>query len=736
MSTGISKGLSQSVADLPPQKHSAFSSYFDTRKQNDGRNVTPSEILGKNKKRSTDKPKKSASHFIPNKPPPQLPQTSKDDTQEKRASPAIPSKSWRTTLQRQQELIKKQREIIKQQEQAIEHYKQALERVAAQSYQEYTKCANCAALTRNWKTKVSSPGSLQAIRERYRGADEQTDENNSPVNSSSVPEHKAPTNADQSLNGVDVPKSKATEDDVDIRKAQCGNLPKAAATPEKKAKEEKKVVAPPLPRRAKGTSKIPSVMLPGAHVYTLNPMAKAKWAGIFANLDKNQPLKIQLGKSIRIITKILRANYQKRLQHRLKIVNEILATEKNYLSGLTVITTVFLKPLQENASDLGISPDDITKLFSKLELIREYHVVFYSRLQQRLALQSSYVKLGISDLFLKESDFLLVYTIYINNYETALSTLAQLRRLNDKAKKFLIQCEHDPRCNMQDLESLLIQPIQRIPRYVMFLGDLLKHSSKGSRFYKRLKEALDLMRERTDWINEKKRQAEQQSNMARLAKRFVYSGAPAKKRRRYTALVEACGLDAAEQVDKISQTRRSKRRKLRKGVLIQRKNENNFKKMQEKPRGVLLYDDILILCKVPDHIEAAVPKSPRSAERRAKSKAQREDQKQSKDEKERKWFDDEWNKFLDGDKSEISILHVLALGVGKLQVFVMQDSIHTDKFKLIISHNEDRLKFILRNSAERDDWLSDLRYITNFYDRRNRRNNSTWLLNLYLHRSE
>ena len=44
--------------------------------------------------------------------------------------------------------------------------------------------------------------------------------------------------------------------------------------------------------------------------------------------------------------------------------------------------------------------------------------------------------------------------------------------------KLLVTAKHDPRANQLDLASLLIMPIQRVPRYSLLLRDLSKHTWK------------------------------------------------------------------------------------------------------------------------------------------------------------------------------------------------------------------------------------------------------------------
>jgi hypothetical protein len=50
-----------------------------------------------------------------------------------------------------------------------------------------------------------------------------------------------------------------------------------------------------------------------------------------------------------------------------------------------------------------------------------------------------------------------------------MQTLHQLQAENPQFAQFLHRCEEKPECSYQDLHSLLIQPIQRIPRYEMLL---------------------------------------------------------------------------------------------------------------------------------------------------------------------------------------------------------------------------------------------------------------------------
>ena len=67
-----------------------------------------------------------------------------------------------------------------------------------------------------------------------------------------------------------------------------------------------------------------------------------------------------------------------------------------------------------------------------------------------------------------------------------------------------------------DLTSYLIAPVQRIPRYVMLLEDLLKYTPQEHEDAEDLRAAVDKMREVADYVNEKKREAENLNKVLRV----------------------------------------------------------------------------------------------------------------------------------------------------------------------------------------------------------------------------
>ncbi|KAL7722684.1 Rho/RAC guanine nucleotide exchange factor [Entamoeba marina] len=97
--------------------------------------------------------------------------------------------------------------------------------------------------------------------------------------------------------------------------------------------------------------------------------------------------------------------------------------------------------------------------------------------------------------------FLSVYKLFIGNNEVCLSAMASIEK-NPVVVTFLEQCRmriEGP--SKQPLRSLMIMPVQRIPRYVMLLKDLLKNTEESHPDHQNIKDALVKMEELANAVN-------------------------------------------------------------------------------------------------------------------------------------------------------------------------------------------------------------------------------------------
>eukprot|EP00466_Bigelowiella_natans_P011326 jgi/Bigna1/72157/fgenesh1_pg.18_\ len=106
---------------------------------------------------------------------------------------------------------------------------------------------------------------------------------------------------------------------------------------------------------------------------------------------------------------------------------------------------------------------------------------------------------NVNQVFNKMAQFFKMYTPYIQNHNNATEQLKSLTKARRSFRNAKEKCEKEAGV---PLASLLILPIQRIPRYELLLGGLIKstHPSDGS--YQDLHRALDLIKSVAVHINQ------------------------------------------------------------------------------------------------------------------------------------------------------------------------------------------------------------------------------------------
>eukprot|EP01117_Protostelium_nocturnum_P008257 TRINITY_DN2949_c0_g1_i2.p1 TRINITY_DN2949_c0_g1~~TRINITY_DN2949_c0_g1_i2.p1 ORF type:complete len:564 (+),score=206.30 TRINITY_DN2949_c0_g1_i2:98-1789(+) len=156
----------------------------------------------------------------------------------------------------------------------------------------------------------------------------------------------------------------------------------------------------------------------------------------------------------------------------------------------------------------GLTREDVKRIFSQIEVIANYNQSIGIEVEKRVNAWEWQQRLG--DIFLGLLDFLKTYVAYVNNYNESLETIDKLKTTLPAFAEWLAIAERNPQCSSLNLSGFLIMPIQRIPRYVMLLEDLLKNTPENPMHRDRaeLSEALMKMKDVAKMINDKKREAE------------------------------------------------------------------------------------------------------------------------------------------------------------------------------------------------------------------------------------
>ena len=152
---------------------------------------------------------------------------------------------------------------------------------------------------------------------------------------------------------------------------------------------------------------------------------------------------------------------------------ETLTTEQSYLNSLKTLIRDLLEPVKRAKVLTG---DEYTSLFSNVESIASHHMRFESLLKERLARwEDSSV---VSDLFLTHTGFFMEYGPYLQNYNKATVAMHYMRKKHPKFDQMIKAFEEElMKSTMQTVDSFLIMPVQRLPRYRLLLSDMRKYTA-------------------------------------------------------------------------------------------------------------------------------------------------------------------------------------------------------------------------------------------------------------------
>lgn len=182
-------------------------------------------------------------------------------------------------------------------------------------------------------------------------------------------------------------------------------------------------------------------------------------------------------------------DFDRRNQLRRKAIEEILTSERSYIAQLDKLVNFFVTPLKQlNLIDM----QDQSRLFGQLELIHNINSELLSRLEADLD--------DVANAFLKLAPFFKIYSVYAFDYRNSMILLQNLTMKNAPFRSFLEMAESRPEVQ-QKLNSLLITPIQRVPRYRLLLQQVLLYTSPSESDYKIIQESIKQIESAINHIN-------------------------------------------------------------------------------------------------------------------------------------------------------------------------------------------------------------------------------------------
>ncbi|KAH3756683.1 RhoGEF domain [Pelomyxa schiedti] len=197
--------------------------------------------------------------------------------------------------------------------------------------------------------------------------------------------------------------------------------------------------------------------------------------------------------------------------YRRNVIQELLATEQSYVKNLQTVLEDYINPLKV-ANPPILTEAEILQVFSNWSKIYETNVSFYELLTTEFAEMNHLSKKVASVFSSPQMAAMKSYLPYILNYDTSLAKISQLTASNEL---FSAHCKQAVAKTGTSLGGFLIQPVQRLPRYLLLLQDYTRKRAK-SKYIEQLKEAQKIVLELTTGLNETKRHIEHLERLSQL----------------------------------------------------------------------------------------------------------------------------------------------------------------------------------------------------------------------------
>lgn len=211
--------------------------------------------------------------------------------------------------------------------------------------------------------------------------------------------------------------------------------------------------------------------------------------------------------------------YEKALRRR-AVAEELFQTEINYVANLRILSDVFAAPLQEScnaalrSSKSGsekvvqpiITAAQVKTLFSSAQVLLQFQELFLANLKSKI--DSWHYNQTIGEILSTMTPFMRLYAEYVGNFSEATDLYRSLISTapNQRFKAFLECAYQNPDVfKIGDLDSFMVQPVQRLPRYKLFLEQLLKLTPSDHIDRPAIQIALQKVSDVVYYVNEKKR---------------------------------------------------------------------------------------------------------------------------------------------------------------------------------------------------------------------------------------
>ncbi|KAG9331928.1 hypothetical protein JZ751_016590, partial [Albula glossodonta] len=191
-------------------------------------------------------------------------------------------------------------------------------------------------------------------------------------------------------------------------------------------------------------------------------------------------------------------------QMRTNVVNEIMNTERVYIKHLRDICEGYLRQCRRHTG--MFTPLQLSSIFSNIEEIYRFHRRFLRDLERQYNKEQPHLS-QIGSCFLTQQAEFSIYSEYCNNHPRACAELHRLMKLG-RYRHFFEACRLLQQMIDISIAGFLLTPVQKICKYPLQLGELLKYTPPEHRDHSGVSDAYEAMKKVACLINERKRRLE------------------------------------------------------------------------------------------------------------------------------------------------------------------------------------------------------------------------------------
>eukprot|EP01084_Bolivina_argentea_P237312 398855_1 len=189
---------------------------------------------------------------------------------------------------------------------------------------------------------------------------------------------------------------------------------------------------------------------------------------------------------------------------------EIVSTEERYCDVLNTLLNELIQPM----FDLGYVDDKYShQIRSSLPKMYEFHQHLLAKLQD---IDGNDTVCAVLNACIKKKreHFIDIYNEFIKDYNGILDLFGiTFHGSSSSELNRFLQMKRQER---KPLSAFLILPVQRVPRYILLLRDLLKNTEETSDDYGLIQEAVGMIKDITLILNERKRAIENVSQCLQI----------------------------------------------------------------------------------------------------------------------------------------------------------------------------------------------------------------------------